>query len=191
MKRNTMSLWPLLVLLLSVAWTDRAFAYYDPGVQRWVNRDPIHEFGFLRLKGGKMGFHRNAELTLYAFVGNSPVDRFDSLGLRDWGPLGGKCCNKSSSTEYVLVGSGNWRNLPPGQCTSFWDDCDGYTCSGGFYAVGNFSRGTCDPSTLCTLGNLRKRWTPNESGPYSSSPSKRGANNGDDGPPGYQWGDWP
>ncbi len=60
-----MSLWPLLVLLLSVAWAEHAFAYYDPGVQRWINRDPIAE------AGGK---------NTYAFSGGNPLSRMDAFG---------------------------------------------------------------------------------------------------------------
>ena len=163
---------------------------YDPNLQCWLTRDPIHEVGFLTLKAKKLGWHENAELNLYAFVGNAPIYRFDPLGLIDWGPLGGKCCNNSSSPEWVLVGDGVWRSLPAGKCTGFWDDCDGYTCSGGFYTVHNMSTGTCNPSTLCSIGNLNNKWTPNGGGPHSTSPGGRGAQGGN-GPPGYPYGDWP
>jgi RHS repeat-associated protein len=40
--------------------------YYNPSTGRWINRDPIEEFG---------GFN------LYAFVSNRPLSSFDSLGL--------------------------------------------------------------------------------------------------------------
>ncbi len=154
---------------------------------KWPNRDPIHEVGFLTLKGKKQGWHELAELNLYAFVLNHPVGRVDSYGLRDWGPFGGKCCNKSSSPEWVLVGDGYWKELPPGQCTGFWEDCDGYTCSGGFYAVSNFMEGTCDPLTLCTKKDLDKRWTLSGGGPFSKSPRDRGSRQGDR-PPHYPYG---
>jgi hypothetical protein len=65
MKRNAMSLWPLLMLLLSVAWAEHAFAYYDPGVQRWINRDPIEEDG---------------GINLYVFVRNNPSAAIDRFG---------------------------------------------------------------------------------------------------------------
>ena len=41
-------------------------AFYDPRAGRWINRDPIEEWG---------GFN------LYDFVGNDPVDRGDVNGL--------------------------------------------------------------------------------------------------------------
>ena len=36
-----------LLLLLPLS-TERASAYYDPGVQRWLNRDPIGEAAVIR-----------------------------------------------------------------------------------------------------------------------------------------------
>src|SRR5439155_1338873 len=42
------------------------YRFYDPNLQRWLNRDPIQEQG---------GFN------LYGFVGNSPLNRVDLLGL--------------------------------------------------------------------------------------------------------------
>jgi len=42
------------------------FRFYDPNLQRWLNRDPIAEDG---------------GLNLYSFVANSPISTFDALGL--------------------------------------------------------------------------------------------------------------
>jgi type VI secretion system secreted protein VgrG len=42
------------------------FRFYDPMVQRWLNQDPIQEYG---------------GLNLYAFVFNDPVDSSDRFGL--------------------------------------------------------------------------------------------------------------
>ena len=60
--------WLKLSLLFFSLWAcpRTAHAYYDPGIQRWINRDPIAE------KGG---------LDLYAFVLNSPVVHLDPNGL--------------------------------------------------------------------------------------------------------------
>ncbi|WP_257229158.1 RHS repeat domain-containing protein [Akkermansia muciniphila] len=44
------------------------YRYYNPRDGRWINRDPIAEQG---------GWN------LYAFLGNSPQDKFDALGLED------------------------------------------------------------------------------------------------------------
>src|SRR5262245_31993134 len=47
--------------------TNIASAFYDPSVQRWVNRDPLEEEG---------GFN------LYGMVFNDPVNAYDAFGLQ-------------------------------------------------------------------------------------------------------------
>ena len=56
--------WVLLLALFSAPRL--ASAYYDPGVQRWINRDPIHE------RGG---------VNLYTALGNAPSNAVDEDGL--------------------------------------------------------------------------------------------------------------
>ena len=58
----------LIVATLIAYWLGlgNASAFYDPGAQRWLNRDPIGE------KGGK---------DLFVYVKNGPVNRVDPLGL--------------------------------------------------------------------------------------------------------------
>jgi hypothetical protein len=53
------------LLLSTRALIPDAQAYYDPSLQRWINRDPIGE------KGG---------MNLYQYVGNSPLARTDPNG---------------------------------------------------------------------------------------------------------------
>jgi RHS repeat-associated protein len=50
--------------------TDYTYRYYDPVTGRWPSRDPIEE------RGG---------INLYGFVGNSGVNNWDYLGLKDCG----------------------------------------------------------------------------------------------------------
>src|SRR6266567_966518 len=48
------------------------FRFYDPSIQRWLNRDPVAE-----LDG----------VNLYGFVGNNPITSVDPLGLWNlWNP---------------------------------------------------------------------------------------------------------
>jgi RHS repeat-associated protein len=62
-----------------------AHAYYDPGAQRWINRDPIGEPGFELLRGIRMP--NNGYPNLYVFVGNDPVQGIDELGLAYGNPI--------------------------------------------------------------------------------------------------------
>jgi hypothetical protein len=86
-------------LLLLLASSPIASAWYDPGLQRWINRDPIDELGFQSTRGHKSLqfmdlFPSIAELTeglpnLYLFVHNSPAIGTDSFGLQRGGTGGG------------------------------------------------------------------------------------------------------
>lgn len=68
-----------------------ANAFYDPGTQRWLNRDPIDESAFRVLKTGSQPspfttklfviIRNSIELNGYAFVQNDSVRKFDAFGL--------------------------------------------------------------------------------------------------------------
>jgi len=153
--------------------------YYDQAIGRFTSEDPA------RFAGDGTNF--------YAYVKNEPVGNFDPKGLhkRCWGACGGKCCNYSSGDEWWLD-DGTWKKLSPGHCTGIWDDCDGQTCGGGFYSVGDLNWNTfglipiCNtPGKDCALAK-RYRWTPNAQGPWADSPQQRGVT-GNAPPPGYSW----
>jgi len=55
----------LLGTLTLLGMVEPASAYYDPGVQRWINRDPIGE---------------RSDNNLFSFVGNRAPDLVDPLG---------------------------------------------------------------------------------------------------------------
>ena len=46
MKIHQKPLIKFLTLLAVLSGPHLASAYYDPGVQRWINRDPLEEPGF-------------------------------------------------------------------------------------------------------------------------------------------------
>ncbi len=56
-----------LALLVLFSATKLALGYYDPGIQRWINRDPGEE---------------DAGANLYGFVDNEPTRFLDHFGLR-------------------------------------------------------------------------------------------------------------
>jgi RHS repeat-associated protein len=69
------------------------YRFYDPNLQRWLNRDPRREEGFAELvkvprRGGKLFIDRSRRLgtkqnfeNTYGFTFNSPPSRIDSWGL--------------------------------------------------------------------------------------------------------------
>ena len=78
---NTKRMWWLLAtVMLLVTLVPSVQAFYDPGTQRWVNRDPFVDYGFQEVSLS------NAELrgdgNIYVFVDNSPIFNTDSLGLQ-------------------------------------------------------------------------------------------------------------
>jgi RHS repeat-associated protein len=86
LKKPDITMAPLAAILwvfLSSSLT--ASAFYDPGSQRWINRDPVTEGGFqlcCQQARGSGQEHAN----LYEFCGNSPVVQHDPFGLfLGWG----------------------------------------------------------------------------------------------------------
>jgi RHS repeat-associated protein len=56
------------------------YRFYDPGLQRSPNRDPLGEPGFEVLSGGDLSVAGGGP-NLYEFVDNNPVGQFDAEGL--------------------------------------------------------------------------------------------------------------
>jgi hypothetical protein len=65
MNAKTLRIMPCLMLLACCLGTPAVSGFYDPSIQRWVNRDPIGE------SGGR---------NLYKFVHNSPTRYIDPNG---------------------------------------------------------------------------------------------------------------
>lgn len=70
MKSNIKRL-TIILIAAFVSMVEIANAYYDPGLQRWINRDPIQEDG---------------GINLYSVCANSTVNKFDLWGLTTPGP---------------------------------------------------------------------------------------------------------
>jgi RHS repeat-associated protein len=57
------------------------YRFYDPGLQRWVNRDPVWEFGFELSRQESDSPIEQRSVNVFAYAENNPISRFDPLGL--------------------------------------------------------------------------------------------------------------
>ena len=80
MKIKMKRLLGFLTLLALFSVPRLASAYYDPGVQRWINRDPLGESGFERLRK-RLDGPWPAYMNDCFYVANAPMDFIDALGL--------------------------------------------------------------------------------------------------------------
>ena len=78
------------------------YRFYDPNLQRWLNRDPIGEIGFEAFRYRSASLLRGIGLIrriaggdLYEFVGNQPIGGFDFLPLQE--------CSGSFSLGWIKV----------------------------------------------------------------------------------------
>ena len=83
--------WSLVAAAWLLAVLPSAQAFYDPGAQRWINRDPLGELGLGVLTSHSAENQDEfAELlpegpNLYAVVGNKPIHTIDADGrARKW-----------------------------------------------------------------------------------------------------------
>jgi RHS repeat-associated protein len=81
-RKLSRTLAPLLLLLTSSQITS---AWYDPSLQRWINRDPIGEPGFETTRRPLVNEYADGP-NLYAFVLNGPLNEVDYCGLSPGGP---------------------------------------------------------------------------------------------------------
>ena len=74
----------VLLLLLGSVFTTRA--WYEPNVQRWVNRDPLGDQGSIGMRSDSRRLtstpivERTQALNLHTFVNNDPCDGTDPSG---------------------------------------------------------------------------------------------------------------
>ena len=78
-KPTTKALLPVALLLFLFSLYS-AKAFYDPGIQRWVNRDPLGEPGFETVRAGTPTPQYGPPKT-YLFLENAPNGFVDSDGL--------------------------------------------------------------------------------------------------------------
>lgn len=80
----------IIVVALLAYWVGlcNASAFYDPGTQRWVNRDPWGESGFEFLNKRKP--FKNDDVNLYIFSINNPIIQYDPFDL-DWAERYAQC----------------------------------------------------------------------------------------------------
>jgi RHS repeat-associated protein len=133
------------------------YRFYDPSLQRWLNRDPIQEqTGVFTRK--QLRRQARSGWNLYAICHNDTLDFVDTDG-RNWFThlistiityigMGGRCCNMGSKST-IYVDDGTWHPLPAGMCTGTFTDCDGMMCGGKFYKVHNPNSISCTPDSKC------------------------------------------
>jgi RHS repeat-associated protein len=83
------------------------YRFYDPNLQRWLNRDPIGELGFGGpANAGSRGI--TDELNLYWFARNNSPNKFDAFGLEDQTiqNAGARCCGGSPANARSAVNQG-------------------------------------------------------------------------------------
>jgi len=99
------------------------YRWYDPNLQRWLNRDPISERLFKILSRRPV---RNVSdgRNLYIFVDNNAVGKIDPLGLTIW-------YNPSNGSYYNDANGQIWWSADP-VATQRWID-DQNTKSAGFW----------------------------------------------------------
>ncbi len=91
-----------------------ASAFYDPGLQRWINREPLQEPGFKRLTR-RYGY---PDENYYRFTRNQPTTYVDGLGLETRGQkLGCFLCGVSPSRaeQAFRTGLGTADRIFPGR----------------------------------------------------------------------------
>ena len=87
------------------------YRFYDPNLQRWLNRDPIGENGFMAIMYPRLKL--NAEISLganlYEIIDNDPIQYVDALGLIIVKPI--KCpykvdCEGQTTACYAVAAAG-------------------------------------------------------------------------------------
>ena len=105
-----------------------ASAFYAPAEQRWVNRDPIGELGFERIRR-HTGTVQHADLNRYQFIANDPIGNLDAFGLKLY-----KCVRQAKTMGDNLH-------------AYLWDGKSSCGRTGAAYATGEDAEGDKGPGT--------------------------------------------
>jgi len=137
----------MLILLVLMGGLHAASAYYDPGVQRWPNRDPLGDLAsgasrYLqrRIKPATFAsilitcYESHGEGNLYAYVLNDPIDLTDALGLDACGYSECSVYPSHSIERYVCLHTpcNAWANCVRACLQDNWDPCNNKYKSGLF-----------------------------------------------------------
>ena len=70
-----------VIAFVTLLCATSASAFYDPGTQRWLNRDPVKEVGVSLIAARDLTADLAVYESLYCFVQNEPTDKADPWGL--------------------------------------------------------------------------------------------------------------
>ncbi len=79
------------------------YRFYDPNLQRWVNRDPHWDMGFILHRWGNIGLPGTGGPNLYDFLSNSPLDNDDPFGLSLWSKCKNFCVNHAKDKVKEVI----------------------------------------------------------------------------------------
>jgi hypothetical protein len=103
----------MLALMLGLFAVQRAQAFYNPSVGKWLSRDPVAEKGFAFLSATSKD-ELNSEFNPYGFLNNTALDHFDYLGLTGTSSSGTSCAISGSN-----MGRLSFRGFSPAQLAEF------------------------------------------------------------------------
>ena len=83
MQTRTNAILVVVTLLVYFSGLRPAHAFYDPGMQRWLNRDPLtaHSPANQQFAKVKLQFEAKEGPNIYVFVRNGPYNFIDAFGL--------------------------------------------------------------------------------------------------------------
>jgi hypothetical protein len=119
MKTRHVFLVPFLLLVLG---TFEVSAFYDPGLQRWINRDPLYDRGSPSGRGSLAGQETLEGRNVFTFVENAPLGRLDPDG-RNPIVIGGGVFAAYCVALIAYATFDAKRDLKPGECLNWSPRC--------------------------------------------------------------------